>query len=379
VQLIGRSVQLASQAPDASANALIGTYDVSEPPGATTSVLRVVGPYIAASSSGAGSSGDGAEQIGVNVIPDCSQLAVLDLPVQSYFLELAKSGSTGMTSEERIAAPLGRVNWGDAIRRECWRRLAAESLTAERIVPVVDRAAGIIRLDIALRSRFPAHVSVRALDIADVDTLEDADSGVIAPGGLKVVAQRLKVDDCSSPTLPLAPRSTFSPKLATPSLSVAWSIGPAGKDPETITTTRLSPAQLAEITTAVQRLCAPPAGTSVRVVTAHLVGPATSRSDRGGIAIALRLAVASMSDRLLLGADQSGLTADARPALTEDRVRLVNGHATADLIWQVSCRDASALPLRLPLRLADGQRFEVPLVDQRVSSAYTRACSRLER
>jgi hypothetical protein len=256
------------------------------------------------------------------------------------------------------------VDWAAAIRQDCWQRVAAAAVTVVGIGAVQHPLGPDVLLDVRLASTLDRDVEVAAIDVADVSTIESADSGLLPAGGSRVVRVRLPVPDCA-----LGPSPVGSGLL--------WSIGQVGDDTAATFVTPLPAAADAAVLAAAQDRCSLP-GTTVRVTGSRVLPPDAVVPDRRGAAIELRLRVRSDQPLVVLGsAPGVATTSDARLPTSVARVRPVDGSARAVVVWHASCTAAPPTPLRLPVRLPRLNEALVSTVtvdDPGVARNYARAC-----
>lgn len=361
---------------------IVATYRVgSKASGMRFTVHGVTGPFIGHSEGRrvVGSAAGQAQLFRVTVRPDCSDPSSLDRTGASYLVALTRRDSGGRSASGRVRVASSTVDWGAAIRQDCWQQRAAGSIQVDGLVAEADPHRGLLDLRVSLRSTLPADSRVRVIDIANVSTIDAADSGILRAGATHPFHVRWPVADCSSPVPPLS-------TLGAPALgggiapALAWSVGPVRGDPAAVLTTALSRRQLATIHQALAALCEPP-GTSIRVTGAHALPVNHAVVDHTGVSIAIRLAVTSDAGRVALGEDPRGLTADARVAITHADVRMSHHRATATLVWHAPCSRAESAPPVLPVRIGglSAQRgYAVTLSDAKLATTYARACGPLD-
>ena len=241
--------------------------------------------------------------------------------------------------------------------------MAAAGVRVDGIVAAQHPLGRDVLLDVRLASTLDRDVKVAAVDVADVSTIESADSGLLPAGGSRVVQVRLPVPDCA-----LGPRPVGSGLL--------WSIGEVGDDAAATFVTALPPAADAAVLAAAQDRCSPP-GTTVRVTASRVLPPDPVVPDRRGAAIELRLRVRSDQTLVVLGAAPGpATTSDARLPTSVARVHPVDGSARAVVVWHASCT-APPTPLRLPVRLprlGEALVSAVTVDDPGVARTYARVC-----
>jgi hypothetical protein len=359
---------------------IVATYRVgSSVSGMRFTVHGVTGPFIGRSEGRrvVGSGTGPARLFRVTVRPDCSDPASLDGTDAAYLVALSRRDSGGTSVSGRIRVASSPVDWGAAIRQDCWQQRAASGIHVEGLTTEVDRRRRLLDLRVSLRSTLPEDIRVRVIDIADVSTIDAADSGTLRSGATHVFVVRWPAADCSSSVLPL---SRFRPTAeaggdAAPDL--AWSVGPVGKDPAALVATAFSSRQLSSVGEAVAALCEPP-GTSIRVTGAHVLPANQVVVDHTGVSITLRLAVVSDAPRVALGADPRGLTADARVEITHADVRTSRHRATAMVVWHARCSPLDIEPPPfLSVRIGGPgphRGYAVILNNADLASTYASAC-----
>lgn len=353
-----------------TAGVLVATYRVTPADSRTTvTVDGVVGPGIRASGP-RGSAGRGGDGRVVAALPDCADPLSLDAPASGYALDTSRTGPDGRAVRERIPAPDGIVDWGSSVRRVCWaaagRDLVPVSLTAQ---VVADRTQ--VALEVGLRNGMGRDVEVRAVDVADVATLDAADAGVVRAGATRTLRVRVPVTGCSAPVGTPGPLDV-PPGVPT---SLSWAVGPAGDAPVAVAAVRLTPAQVAAAARAVRAACGSGPALAVRVLDAR---PAPRDPAASSTVLVVRLGLASDAARLVLGEDTRGLTADARVAFPRAWATLHHRRATVTLTWNTPCPPHGSAPPVLPvLVVADGRRYArtVALSGDRLARAYSRACA----
>lgn len=345
------------------------TYRVQAPPsGGRVTVDRVTGPFFAA----ARDPGGPASVVTVSAVASCADPASLDTTSGPHRVELTVTGVDGRRSHRSVLVAPSPVDWAAAVRQDCWQRTAARGI---EVVGVQARGPGTrqLLLTVRLRNTLPRPVQLWAVDIADVDTIDAADTGVLEPGASRAFTVRLPVADCAVPVLPLPVDRVGTDDGA----DLVWSVGPAGGDPAALFVTRLPAGRLAVLRGALLRACAP-VGTRLRVVGARVLPPDRVVVDHTGVSIALRLAVTSDASQVALGQQQTALTADARTATTAVVVRLSHHRGSATIIWRARC-SANEASLVLPVQVgAPGQEigYSVVLAGRGLVSAHRQACGR---
>jgi hypothetical protein len=234
----GVSISVSTSGPSGRASPIIASYRVGHaPPGLRFAVTGLSGPFIRAAVVRAD-----ADLVTVTATPECDSAASLDPAPAPYLLAVSERADRGRSVTGRLDLPTSPVDWAAAVRRDCWQVLAATRLAVIGLRAEPALAVGPVELQVLLRNRSARSVRVRVLDIADVATVDPADSGVLRPGAQRPFRVRLPIADCGRGTGSQAP-------------SLAWSVGPADADPLALLTTGLSPPQIATIQAAAALLC----------------------------------------------------------------------------------------------------------------------------
>ncbi len=371
---------LASGAP-----MVVATYRVvpAQPP-AAYAVDAVVGPFIGSSAPlAAPAAATATDLVSVGVTPDCSDPSSLDAVGSPYYLRVIRTEADGHQTTGLVPAASAGGDWAAVIRRYCWARESSRSLTIEHVDARVQPHGHQVLLSVVTRNGLAQDVRLQVVDIADVATLDAADSGLLRPGAMRAFRVRLVVADCLTPFLALPTLGDGTGGDGTGGtrkgggLALSWSVGPGTGDPQATALTALSPDQVARIRRAVRSLCSPPA-TSIHVVSARNAptDPGVVRS--AGVSLTVRLSVASGATRMAVGDDQSHLTADARVAFSEADLRPRNGRAEAIVIWHTRCTPEGEAPPLLPVRLRVAGRwvgYSLELADPLLARALTSACA----
>lgn len=367
-QVVGLAVQIPEPQPsDAPPLAIRATYRVTAArSGTQVEALEVTGPHLLGSGLWVRSDAapGGSQVVTVSVVADCRSRSALDPADARYPVTVRTTGLDGSSAGSRARVPASLVDWAAAIRQDCWQRVAAAGVRVDGVAAAPHQVGRDVLLDVRLTSALDRDVEVAAVDVADVSTIEPADSGLLPAGGTRVVRVRLPVQDCA-----LEPRLVGSGLL--------WSVGEVDEDAAATFVTALSPAADAAVLTAVQDRCSPP-GTTVRVTGSRVLPPDAVVRDRQGTAIALRLGVRSSRPLVVLGTEpEPATTSDTRMPTGAARVRLVHGSARAVVVWHASCAAATPFPLRLPVRLPRPGAdlvYAVTVDDPGVARTYARAC-----
>jgi hypothetical protein len=302
----------------------------------------------------------------VTASPDCRQVG-LERPPGPYLLAVTRTDVDGRRVRGQVPDGDSRADWAAAVQQTCWQAAAGTGITVVGVEAVTRPGDTVVDLAVMLRSSLPQDVQVRAVDVADVATLDAADVAVLGREQGRTLHVRVPVTDCGVPGLATALR---------------WSVGPVGGDPVIVLTTALGAGDRAEVEAALRRACEP-AGTTITVSAARALPASPGTGQRADVSVAVDLTVASSADRLLLGSDTSVLTADTRVTFTPAEVRPVGGRASASVIWHARCTGPgepsgtqSPAPV-LPVWVTSRQgptRYAVTLDDPRLEQARVAAC-----
>ncbi|MDQ1627118.1 MAG: hypothetical protein QOI54_862 [Actinomycetota bacterium] len=360
-----------------TARPVVATYRLSAAGAAArVAVTGVTGPFVGSSEVRRASRRGGATVFTVSATPDCRSAASLDARGGRYLVVTTRTGTDGRPARARVRLPGSRVDWAAAIRAACWQQLAGHGIEVAAVRAAPDRASRRVVLAVSLHSSLPRDVQVGAIDVADVATLSAADAGILQAGSDAVLHVRWPIEDCASPALPPTAYAADEDAVDRPVATLAWSVGPAGKDPAALTVTVLSATQLATVRHAVAGVCAPP-GTSVRVTAARALPPDRVVVDHAGVAIAVRLALVSSAPLVVVGQSPRGLTADARAGITQGHVHLSGHRGSTTVVWAARCALPDPAPPLLPIRIGDRGHlvgYTVTLDDPSLASTYARAC-----
>lgn len=368
-RVVGLGVRIPEPQPaGARPRAIRATYRVATTTrsGTQVALLGVTGPHLRASEVRARSATEpgGSQVVTVSAVADCRSPSALDQQTARYPVTVRTTGLDGTSARSLLRVPASLVDWAAAIRQDCWQRVAAAGVRVVGIDAAQHPFGRDVLLQVRLASTLGRDVAVAAVDVADVSTIEPADSGLLPAGGSNVVRVRLPMPDCALGSRPVG-------------AGLLWSIGEVGKDAAATFVTALPPAADAAVRAAAQNRCSPP-GTTVRVTGSRVLPPDVLVPDRRGAAIELRLRVRSDQPLVVLGtAAGPATTSDARLPTSVARVHPGEGSARAVVVWHASCTAAPPTPLRLPVRLP---RLDADLVsavtvdDPGVARTYARAC-----
>ena len=341
------------------------SVDVTTRPAGTSAVVTgLAGPGVVGSRVLTAGPGPGRS---VQVSLDCRPY-LAGAPVGDLGLELRTTDTAGHRTTVRQPLAGSARSVGPVARRACWAATAGAGLVVDRLTarPGDGRVDAVVHL----RNRTGRDVAVTAVDIADVDTLPDADSRVLAPGAQERLAVRLPVDRCTSPVAD-----------DTVPASLVWAVGPGGADPVAFAAVRLDARQQETLRAAVGRLCGTPPAVDVDLVAATVLDDPLVVDPRGR-SVLLRLRVGPGQRRLLeLGDHTGGLTADARPAFTGATARVGGAPAVAELVWHTRCggrpwppSGAVVLPVRTTVR-GITYAWSVPLDGRVLGDALRPSCT----
>lgn len=333
---------------------VVALYRV-DPTAARTSVtvLGLVGPGVRASTAYADPAGRGVR---IAVVPDC--YAAPSGPA-TYALDLEVTSDVGASAQGRLPLADGPVDWSGTIEDRCWRRATAAGVSLVSVSAEPDIARGLVRVQALLRNASGRDLSLSALDVADVATLETAPVAELRSGASASVAARV-TGRCGTAGSP-------------PSL--AWSVGPLGDPPRTTVTTPLDEDQRRAIARAMGVLCSSPPPTAATVVDARAVPGSDVDLRAGGAAIDVTLRVSTGGVSIALGSNPAGATSDSRRAFAYEVLAGPVQDAEVTVRWEVPCtappdRSLPVVTRTQRLAFSSAVRLEGPLVE----SALARAC-----
>ena len=335
---------------------VVALYRV-DPGAARTSVevLGLVGPGVRASTAYADPAGRGVR---VAVVPDCDTASV---STAAYALDLEVTSDAGATASGLLPLADGPVDWSAAIEDRCWRRATAAGLSLVSVSAAPDIGRGLVRVQALLRNGTGRALSLSALDVADVATLETAPVADLRADG-EAAAEARVTGRCGTAGSP-------------PSLS--WAVGPQGAPPQLTLTTPLAPAAQRAIAQAMGVLCSSPPPTTVAVVDARAVPGSDVALRAGGAAVDLTLRVSTGGVSVALGSDPAGATSDSRRAFSYVELPGPVQDAEVTLRWEVPCvvapnRSLPVLARTQRLAFASAVQLTGGLVDEAVSEACGR-------
>ena len=211
-------------------------------PGAQVEVLAVTGPHLREGMRVRSATGRGGSQVvTVSAVVDCRSPSALDAASARYAVMVRTTGLDGTSTRSRLPVP-GSDDWTAAIRQDCWQRVAAAMVRVDSVVAAPGPVGRDALLDVRLTSTLDRDVKVAAVDVADVSTIEPADSGLLPARGSRLIRVRLQVPDCA-----LRPREFDS--------ELMWSVGGVGEDAAAIFVTALPPSAAAAVVAAARDQC----------------------------------------------------------------------------------------------------------------------------
>ncbi len=376
-RLLGVSVAVPPPGPGRAIGApVVATYRFTSPsPGTRFGVTGVTGPLVLRSTSHRVAPPDGSHDavFRVSATPACHGRE----PSQPhYVVTMTRTASDGESTSRQLRSR-ATVDWGMALRQVCWQELSARSVRIAGLRAEPGGRSRQIVLTVTLHNALSDDIGIQVIDVADVSTLSASDAGQLRAGADRDFRVRWPVADCGVPTLPEHTFVSTSRAAGQVLPALEWSVGPGDTDPAALFVTPLSTGQLATIHAAINRLCTPP-DTTVEVTSARALPPDPVVVDHTGVAISVRLSLRSAAHRIVVGDSPTRLTADARVAITEARVRPVRHHpASATVVWRARCSPPDPGPPMLPVRIDSHGRsvsYAVRLNDRVLARAYSRAC-----
>jgi hypothetical protein len=241
----GVSIAVSTTGPSGRPSPIVATYRVGRArPGLRFAVTGLSGPFVdaAAVRRATGRAGTDLDLVTVTATPECDSAASLDAAPAPYLLAVSERADGGHPLTGRLDLPTSPVDWAAAVRRDCWQVLATTRLAVVGLRASPARAVGRVELHVLLQNRSARSVRVRVVDIADVATIDPADSGVLSPGAQRSFRVRMPIPDCGA-------------GAAAPVPPLVWSVGPADTDPLALLTSGLSPAQTAIVQAAAAQAC----------------------------------------------------------------------------------------------------------------------------
>lgn len=342
------------------------SVEVSTRPAGTAAVVTgLVGPGV----TGSRVLTAGTEPVAraVQVSLDCRPY-VAGAPPGDVSLVLRTTNTSGDRGTVRRVVDGSARSMGSVARGACWSAVAGAGLAVDRVT--ARPADGRVDAVVVLHNGTGRDVSVTAADIADVDTLPDAGTRVLAAGAQAGLTVRVPVARCTSPV----------PDDAVPA-SLVWAVGPAGRAPEAFADLRLDAGQQEVLRSAVGRLCGPPPAVGVELVSARVLDDPLVVDPRGR-SVLLRLRVGPGKHRTVeLGDHTGGLTADARPAFTGATAQVGRAPVDTELVWHTRCGGRPWPPsgaVVLPVRTTLGgltYAWSVPLDGEMLGAALRPSCT----
>jgi hypothetical protein len=251
--LTGMSLLIPPPEPvGAAARPITATYRVTTSRHGESLHLRgLTGPYLLSSSVRAStrSASGGASLVTLRAVADCRSPASLGAPTGRYVV-VGRLTRFGFTSTRfRSPVPTSPVNWAAAVRQDCWQRVAARGVAVADVVAAPDPTWSGVLLAVHLASSLDMDVRVGAVDVADVSTLEAAETGILPAGGSLVLHVRQPVRHCGAVSLRDLARAGSGPGLP-------WSVGPVDGDAAATFVTMLAKHVTSAIRKSVDRFCA---------------------------------------------------------------------------------------------------------------------------
>jgi hypothetical protein len=250
----GLSLRIPVPRPAGSAaRPITATYRVTTSrSGSSLRIDGLSGPYLLGSSvrTSRGSTARDSGRVTVSAVADCRSPSSLEAPAGGYLLEGRLTRLDGTTTRVRRRVATSTVDWSAAVRQDCWQRVAARGVAIDHVVAAPDPSGLGIRLVVRLTSSLVMAVRVGAVDVADVSTLEAAESGTLPPGGSLVLHVRLPIRDCRrGPLLDDPLGAAGRPALR------QWSVGPVGGDAAATFVTGVPDGMTDAVGAARRRLC----------------------------------------------------------------------------------------------------------------------------
>ena len=225
----GLSLRIPVPRPAGSAaRPITATYRVTAArSGSSLRVDGLTGPHLLGSSVRTESRPTARDSslVTVSAVADCRSPSSLAAPSGRYVLVGRLTGLDGTTTRTRRRVPTSTVDWAAAVRQDCWQRVAARGVAVDDVTATPDPDGRGIGLVVRLTSSLSMAVRVGAVDVADVSTLEAAESGTLPAGGSLVLHVRLPIRDCRAGTL-----LDDSFGIAGRPAVLPWSVGPVGGD-----------------------------------------------------------------------------------------------------------------------------------------------------
>jgi len=302
----------------------------------------------------------------VSAVPECADLLTLDSSPTDYRLLLSRTDADGRSASGTTATPDTAL--ADGLRRTCWTLLGSTEVQPSALEWRIDTHLDQLVLSVTMANVSRQGVRLSAVDIADVSTIDPADTQVLAAGTSRVLRVRIPSTVCSAV---MAPTGT-----PVPGSTLTWAIGSPGGQVEAVVGTPLPRALRARIAAGLDDLCGASPTVLADVTSATLLSNSPFVTDRNSISLQLNVVVQSDAQRVVAGDDPAALTSDARPTFTSADKALGNGGAAVAVTWSTRC-GTTTVP-RLPLALLrDGHEFHtsVPIANLVVAQAFSAACA----
>jgi len=208
-------------------------------------------------------------------------------------------------------------------------------------------------------------VRLGAVDIADVSTIDPADSAVLPSGSSAVLRVRLPESVC------LEVRAGSRRAGA----SLHWAVGDPGGDVVAVVSEPVPATSRRLVAAGLDGLCGPVPPVRAGVVAATMLPPSPFGTVPDAVTLRLRVLLRTDADEVLAGDDPSVLTSDARPVFTSVASGVGPSGAVVDVVWSARCGATTAPRLPLVLTRA-GQQFRTSVVldDPVLAQAFSAAC-----
>jgi hypothetical protein len=208
-------------------------------------------------------------------------------------------------------------------------------------------------------------VRLSAVDIADVSTIDPADSAVLPDGSSAVLRVRLPSSLCLD----------VRAGSRRPGAMLHWAVGRPDGDVAAVVSVPVPAASRTTVAAGLDLLCGPAPRVRAHVDSATVLPPSPFVTFGDAVTLSLRVALRTDADEVLAGDDPSVLTSDARPVFTSVASGVGSSGTVVDVVWSARC-GATTAP-RLPLVLTRGGRefrMTVVLGDPVLAQAFSAAC-----
>jgi hypothetical protein len=342
-------------------------YDVAAGAhGSVTTVSGVEGPGIRAWSVRVVSESATGQRVVVSAVPDCAETVTLDSAPTDYRLLLSRTDADGRSASGTTATPGTAL--ADGVRRTCWTLLGSSEVMPSALDARIDAHLDQLVLSVTMTNASARGVRLGAIDIADVSTIDPADTQVLAAGTSRVIRVRLPSTVCGAVRAPTGLRAVGS--------TLTWAIGPPSGQVEAVVSTAVPQALRARISEGLDHLCGASPSVLANVTAATLLPTSPFVTDRNSISLRLRVQVHSDAQHVVAGDDPAVLTSDARPTFTADETAVGRSGAAVDVVWSTRCATTTAPRLPVAL-LRDGHEFRtsVSIANLVVAQAFSAACA----